>query len=411
VASALQHVGTRACAGLLLAGCGGSAVAPPAAALDASDAAREAQAAEATVTEAGDAVRLDETFGIAGEITGELSVWTAAGVAIDPQGRILIAGPDSNTALPPSETIRRFSPDGALDTTFGAGGHVTLTVSANQWRQVLRAWPTGNVGVLGAADVAGGSRSFVAVLTATALDASLPAAPTLSTFAAPFDDGLWDDSGGGFLIGATATTRFGAGGSVDDAFGAGGAVAGAHAGALGADGKLWTATGTEVRRYLANGSADTTFGQTGAIDMAAAAPDAAPSAAPDIAIESLVVSASGALVIASHTDNLVSYVDVAHISEAGVVDHPFGATPPVPTLEAPVGAGSLASGRTWVWTAGGTLLAFAADDSLEGTWNLLDAPGTLLDGVLDSMGRLIVIGIDSSDPQNAGWFVRRYGLF
>jgi uncharacterized delta-60 repeat protein len=329
-------------------------------------------------------------------------VWTAAGVAVDAQGRILVSGPSNDPMLPPAEIVRRFTSDGALDETFGGGGHVTVPVSASQWGQVVHVGPTGSVGVLGAATVDGDSGSFAAILTSGDLDeAGVAAKPEIATFSGPFETGVWEDDGSGFLMSPEATVRFGADGTVDVGYGAGGQLAAADTGALGPDEKLWTASGTMVRRYLADGSIDTAFGQMGAVDI--------PPVAPDTTIHNLVVSASGAVVVASHVANQMNYIDVAHVGVDGTVDAAFDATAAVATEGGPVGAASIASGLTWVWTAEGSLILYGADNSLEGAFGL-DAPGTVLAATLDPAGRFIAVGIDSSDTQDSRWFVRRYNL-
>ncbi len=306
--------------------------------------------------------------------------------------------------MPPAEILRRFTSEGVLDETFGMSGHVALAVSANQWGQVLRAWSTGYVGVLGSAAVDAGSGSFAAVMTQgdSGVDGGFAATPAIATFSGPFETGIWQDNRSGFLMGPQSTVRFDASGEVDVAYGAGGQLRGADTGALGPDGKLWTASGTRVRRYLADGSVDGAFGRMGVVDL--------PSVSAGVTIRCVVVSESGALLVGSYFSNLMTYVDVAHLGADGTVDTAFDATPSVPADEGPVGAASEASGRTWVWTAGGSLIAYAADGSLEGV-STLDVAGTVLAATLDAAGRLIVVGIDSSDTQSSRWFVQRYILF
>ncbi|HSI52540.1 MAG: hypothetical protein ACAH21_05745 [Ramlibacter sp.] len=88
---------------------------------------------------------LDATFGGDGKVTtgfAELSQDTAYAVALQSDGKIIVVG-DSQEHAPGSPTVVRvvrYLPDGSLDTTFGAGGHVPLpsvVLQVNSGRSVL----------------------------------------------------------------------------------------------------------------------------------------------------------------------------------------------------------------------------------------------------------------------------------
>ncbi len=67
---------------------------------------------------------LDPTFGVNGVVDTDLSVsslYTAA-IAIQPDGKILVAGSTSDTTL----VLARYEADGTLDVTFGTAGFVTM---------------------------------------------------------------------------------------------------------------------------------------------------------------------------------------------------------------------------------------------------------------------------------------------
>ena len=46
-------------------------------------------------------------------------------VALQPDGKIIVAGSTTNTAVTTDFAAARFNPDGTLDTTFGDGGYVS----------------------------------------------------------------------------------------------------------------------------------------------------------------------------------------------------------------------------------------------------------------------------------------------
>jgi uncharacterized delta-60 repeat protein len=82
---------------------------------------------------------LDEGFGSGGRVQLELSSTgsiTVAGLAVQPDGRILLAGErrgqvDSGAQL----LLARLMPDGALDTTFGGAGAGRILEDTADWRQ------------------------------------------------------------------------------------------------------------------------------------------------------------------------------------------------------------------------------------------------------------------------------------
>ena len=72
---------------------------------------------------------LDATFGVGGVVVdGAGGAFYGRGVTLDAQGRLLVAGSNADV-LPgnfPLPSVSRYTPDGALDTTFGTGGRVVV---------------------------------------------------------------------------------------------------------------------------------------------------------------------------------------------------------------------------------------------------------------------------------------------
>jgi uncharacterized delta-60 repeat protein len=271
--------------------------------------------AGATPTSAGD---LDSGFGSGGRavLTPGISSG-ASGAALQPDGKIVVAGTVSNAPppppLPPSGLSYgspdfespdflavRLAPNGALDGSFGSGGFAQIPIdlgsSNSDSANAVAAGPNETI-VLGgyAATVVGGFDSVIVRLTsAGAPDPSFAAdgIQTLDVGAGQADmvhgvavqpDGKivaagWDSSG-------FAVFRLDADGSLDPTFGTGGIVNTvigdptspdeAHAVVLAGDGKIVVAGAADsyaygsadvaVVRYLPTGQTDPTFGVGGVV--------------------------------------------------------------------------------------------------------------------------------------------------
>jgi uncharacterized delta-60 repeat protein len=78
---------------------------------------------------------LDPTFGVGGIAIGMASGTSATGLALEPSGKLVAAGPKT-TLIPPSQLasdfgVERLNPDGSLDPTFGTGGRVTTDIGGD----------------------------------------------------------------------------------------------------------------------------------------------------------------------------------------------------------------------------------------------------------------------------------------
>jgi uncharacterized delta-60 repeat protein len=199
----------------------------------------------------------DATFGSGGIAIAPFSGFAvghqAYGVALQADGRIVVAGTGRNGAADTDFAVARFNTDGSFDTTFGSGGYAFTDVSGTGEDDVARdlvIQPDGKIVVVGY--------------------------PTESSEGAAF-----------------GVTRYNADGSPDTTFGAGGVVVTTIAGDTQADGVTLGAGGTivvagkamailRVARYDSSGSLDPSFGASGIVTT----PVGSDSAANAVAVQS-----------------------------------------------------------------------------------------------------------------------------
>ena len=225
---------------------------------------------------------LDFTFGANGKVTTDFGADdSASAVAVQPDGRIVVAG--STGIFPgifPSGgydfALARYTPDGTLDPTFGSGGRITTDFGGSDVAQALALQADGKI-------VAAGSNNAAFALARYIANGSLD--PTFGTggkvttdFGAASavaiqPDGKIVASGGSPF----ALARYEPTGNLDLGFGVGGRVTTdfsdffeGRAMALQLDGKIVVAGGARnpfssgqdnfaLARYNSNGSPDLTF--------------------------------------------------------------------------------------------------------------------------------------------------------
>ncbi len=353
-------------------------------------------------------VRPDPSFA-GNDLQGDLATWMPFGMAIDPSGNVVVSGAGQNLDAPPGQVVRRFTPSGADDATFGASGRVTLPLDASFWKQSVACFTGGTIGILGALSTEGASASFAIRLRPDGTaDPSFMLSPTLVGSAGTLATGLWQSDGTGVLLGTLASVAFTAAGTAETTYGAGGQIAPASAGTLAADGTLWTASDARVTRYLPDGAVDASFGNAGIVDLSSASAGHEPPSIQAIVLE----PGGGAVVIGSVPSDGTYDVFVQGLTAAGNDDPAFTSGAPLllPATGAAESAARLPDGRILVWTLAGDLFALGADGSLQGTWSL-EVSGTLLAATVDASERLVVAGIETADPLNSKWFVRRYLLW
>jgi uncharacterized delta-60 repeat protein len=118
---------------------------------------------------------VDTAFGTRTIADGELTA--ATGVALDPAGRIVLVGVTHDDLL-----VARFLPDGTPDPAFGTAGRVRTDLGAVDVADAVAIDGEGRIVVAG---TSGGAAVLVRYLPTGAVD---PAFPTVRTNRSPFDD-------------------------------------------------------------------------------------------------------------------------------------------------------------------------------------------------------------------------------
>jgi uncharacterized delta-60 repeat protein len=179
---------------------------------------------------------LDTTFGTNGKVITGLSrgFQYVSSVAVDSSGRIVVAGETG------SPTLLRYTPNGALDTSFGTGGVVITTLGGVNINEAAVVQPDGKI-----------------VLACDPFD---PATNTREFSVARFN------------VNGTADSTFGSGGVVTTSFGVGddgwGGVTLQGDGKIVVSGTAGNSPSTSalyLLRYNTDGSLDTTFGAGGTV--------------------------------------------------------------------------------------------------------------------------------------------------
>lgn len=95
--------------------------------------------------------QLDPTFGVDGKVTTTFGgTWSdGTAVAIQPDGRIVVAGVSSPDGWTFDFGVARYATDGSLDATFGTGGVVTTDVRQYDYARAVAIQPDGRIVVAG----------------------------------------------------------------------------------------------------------------------------------------------------------------------------------------------------------------------------------------------------------------------
>lgn len=383
-----------------------------AAAMGTADAAPQASSVEAGDT-ADAAVAVapmtagDTSFASDGLLGGP-DIWIPTGVASDADGSLVVSGVSNDGTFPAAEIVRRVTPSGVIDPTFGASGRAVVESNPAFFAQSVAILPDRRVVVFGAANVDGGDGAFAVRLTATgSLD------PTFG------QGGLWNAASVGrgvaalfetdeslYAVGTSSVAHVTAAGALDPGFGSSQGPFGAAAGAVAGNGTFLTGAGAGLTRYSVRGLLDATFGNGGSVS----------SALDGATVRALLVDGSGRVVVAgSHSQGSQVYVDVARFAGTGAPDSAFagGGVASIPADTA-LGVAERADGRIVVWTELGELVGFRADgtpDPSIGVGGLvgLGVYGTVTSGTVDAQNRLVVVGL-TTQTASSSWFVRRYVL-
>jgi uncharacterized delta-60 repeat protein/uncharacterized repeat protein (TIGR01451 family) len=243
---------------------------------------------------------LDATFGTGGRVSEDFGAAGAGAtsLALQPDGKIVVAGQVGLNPRNYDSAVVRYLPSGALDTSFGGGGLVTIDFSGQHDTAVaVVLQPDGKIVTLNHAEnVSPNSRwALVRYLPDGSLDATFGSAGRVITDVGPEDDRpttlvLQPDGkllAGGLTLAASrrnqiALARYSSDGTLDVTFGTAGIVktglTNANAGAFGLSllpsGEILVAGGGPgsgapdfgdllLARYTSGGALDTTFGTGG----------------------------------------------------------------------------------------------------------------------------------------------------
>ncbi|MCW5623235.1 MAG: cadherin domain-containing protein, partial [Burkholderiales bacterium] len=301
--------------------------------------------ASITVTAVNDAPTFDAGTGVATlpRVTG---ADIAESMLLQPDGRIIAIGrsmvPGNNFDF----VAVRYLADGALDTSFGTGGVVTIDIAGGSdqaYGAALQA--DGKIVLAGYARVGGTDDIALVRLNADgSLDTSFSGDGKLTYAIGLGHDNAYDvavQTDGKIVVAATvvsgnrdvALLRFNADGTLDGSFGAGGVVTTAvgpgddqaRSLVIQDDGKLlvtgYASNGTNddfmLVRYLTNGSLDTSFSGDGRLTTAiGAGPDR---------IRGVMVQEDGRIVVVGSSSNGVNEdIAIARYLTDGTIDGTFG---------------------------------------------------------------------------------------
>jgi uncharacterized delta-60 repeat protein len=270
---------------------------------------------------------LDGTFGVGGKVTTPVLAADdqARSVAIQANGRIVAAGWAAN-ATNYDFAVVRYTTAGALDGTFGVGGRVTTTVGASDDQAYAVAiQPNGRIVVAGDARNGGGNLDVAVVryLAGGGLDGTFGVGGRVTTPIGAGDDTARDlllQPDGKLVVSGSswngtnfdlAVLRYATGGALDGTFATGGIQQVAlgighdlgYGAAMQPDGKIvatgWTNNGADwdygLARLNTNGSLDASFDVDGKLQAAVGNDDGFG--------EGVVVHPDGRLFVAGHADN------------------------------------------------------------------------------------------------------------
>ena len=226
---------------------------------------------------------LDASFGQGGKTTtsfGPNRAAQARAIALQSNGKIVVAGAVGNDT---SFALARYNADGSIDSTFGSGGTVKVSVGGVSGAYAVAVQPDGRIVVAGrgAADEFGLARLNPDGSLDSGFGTGGTVTTTIGSLGIVYAIALQPDGrivAGGFP--GFTLARYDPNGSLDATFGtqgiattASGAEEGARALALQSDGKIVVAgddheRGFTLARYTPSGALDPTFGSGGVASTA-----------------------------------------------------------------------------------------------------------------------------------------------
>jgi uncharacterized delta-60 repeat protein len=295
----------------------------------------------------------DTGFGNAGrittDVTGAARIQYARAVAVQPDGRIVIAGDATLANNTSAVALARYLADGTLDSSFGVGGIVhEAAVAGHALAVVIQ--PDGRIVVAGDTPVSGIATDLADMMVARflsdgSLDSSFGASGTavfdvtsgtdLARNIVLLPDGsmvVAGEASGSDPALQTGVAKLTASGALDSSFDTDGrlSILGANVGyglALQPDGKLLLAGGTTsfpssfaLMRLEADGSADTGFGNAGAVTHRTSTSTAGEG---DIGY-AIALRPDGRIYVAGKSGSINHNFGLVRFTAAGVVDTTFG---------------------------------------------------------------------------------------
>ena len=234
---------------------------------------------------------LDPTFGNGGIAIANIPAiifYTAGAMAIQPDGKIVVAGEGTTGGYWDSATVR-FNPDGSLDSSFGGTGGVVTRLSDNfDGAMAVAIQPDGKIVIVSSVfDGAWGKFGVVRYNPNGSLDTSFNGSGIVLTpvGSAGRPNSVAIQTDGKIVVAGSngtdsfAIVRYNPNGSLDTTFNGSGIVltpvGRANSVAIQADGKIIAAGGVisgssfTLVRYNADGSLDTSFNGTGIVSTPA----------------------------------------------------------------------------------------------------------------------------------------------
>ncbi len=285
----------------------------------------------------------DTTFGNNGVVTTSLGTGMdqAEGVAIQPDGKIVVAGFTQGATTGLDFAVLRYNSNGTLDTTFGKGGIVTTDFDGlNDQAADVVLQPDGKIVVGGTATVSANTTDFAVVRYNSdgSLDTTFGTDGKVTTFVGQFPTAermALQSDGKIILVGGSGfeLVRYNPNGTLDTSFGTGGIVSALPAsiaedvairsnGSIVVGGTLTNGTSNtdfQIAQFLPNGSLDPSFGSGGITTTAFNGADATAFA--------LTIQSDGSVVLAGSISNDNTLADewaLTRYTATGSLDFSFG---------------------------------------------------------------------------------------
>lgn len=258
---------------------------------------------------------LDSSFGGAGIVITPVNINSeATSVALQADGKIVVAGFSYNSDGVHSFAVVRYHPNGSLDTSFNGTGKVITPIDSASTARSVAVQTDGKIVVAGESSGSSGSRfTVVRYNTNGSLDTSFDNDGIVTTgVGGAFAVAIQAD--GKIVAAGTGVVRCNADGSLDTTFNGTGIITtpdNASSVAIQADGKILTAGENRLVRYNANGTPDTSFGGTGGVAVG-------------ISVYSAVVQTDGKIVAAGRREDGNSGFVVVRRNPNGSLDTTFG---------------------------------------------------------------------------------------